>query len=81
MAFSVRRGLAWMLLSQSGLFVLQFGGSVVMARLLTPHEMGIFAVAYAIVGILSTIRALGLSSFLIREPDLTPEIVATSLAS
>jgi O-antigen/teichoic acid export membrane protein len=78
MAFSVRRGLAWMLLSQSGLFVLQFGGSVVMARLLTPHEMGIVAVAYAIVGILSTIRALGLSSFLIREPDLKPEIVATS---
>jgi O-antigen/teichoic acid export membrane protein len=78
MAFSVRRGLAWMLLSQSGLFVLQFGGSVVIARLLTPHEMGVFAVAYAIVGILSTIRALGLSSFLIREPDLKPEIVATS---
>lgn len=78
MAFSVRRSLVWMLLSQGGLFVLQFGGSVAMARLLTPYEMGIFAVAYAIVGILSTIRALGLSSFIIREPDLKPDIVATS---
>jgi O-antigen/teichoic acid export membrane protein len=77
MAFSVRRGLAWMLLSQGGLFVIQFGGSVVLARLLTPYEMGIYAVAYAVVGILSTLRALGLSNFLVREPQLRPEIVRT----
>ena len=78
MAFSVRSSLAWMFLSQGGLFVIQFGGSVVMARLLTPYEMGVFAVAYAIVGILSAIRSLGLGSFLVREPDLRPEIVATT---
>lgn len=78
MAFSVRRGLVWMMLSQGGLFILGFGGSVVIARLLTPYEMGIYAVAYAIVGILGTIRALGLSNFLVREPELTPETVATS---
>lgn len=78
MAFSVRRGLAWMMFSQGGLFVIQFGGSVIVARLLTPYEMGIYAVAYAIVGILSTMRALGLSNFLVREPELTPDTVTTS---
>ena len=78
MAFSVRRGLAWMLLSQGGLFVIQFGGSVVIARLLTPYEMGIYAVAYAVAGILSSLRAMGLSNFLVREPELTPDIVTTS---
>ncbi len=78
MQFSVRRSLAWMFLSQGGLFIFGFGGSVVISRLLTPYEMGIYAVAFAIVGILSTIRALGLGAFLIREPDLKPDIVATS---
>lgn len=77
MDFSVRRGLAWMLISQGGLFVLQFGGSVAMARLLTPYEMGIFAVAYAIVGILGTIRAVGLNTFLIREAELTIAAIRT----
>ena len=66
-----------MMLSQGGLFVIQFGGSVVLARLLTPYEMGIYAVAWAVVGMLSTIRALGLSTFLIREPVLEPAAVAT----
>src|ERR1700746_1335783 len=65
MEFSVRQSLAWMMLSQGGLFLLQFGGSVAMARLLTPYEMGIYAVASAIVGILGAIRATGLNVFLI----------------
>ena len=66
------------MLSQGGLFLLQFGGSVAMARLLTPYEMGIYAVASAIVGILGAIRAVGLNIFLIREPDLNPDALATS---
>jgi O-antigen/teichoic acid export membrane protein len=78
MEFSVRQSLAWMMLSQGGLFLLQFGGSVAMARLLTPYEVGIYAVSSAIVGVLSAIRATGLNVFLIREPDLKPEALATS---
>ncbi len=78
MAFSVRRSLAWMMLSQGGLFVLQFGGSVVIARYLTPYEMGVYAVAYAIVGILNTIRSMGLNVLLVREPELTSDAVKTS---
>jgi O-antigen/teichoic acid export membrane protein len=78
MGFSVRQSLAWMMLAQGGLFLIQFGGSVAMARLLTPYEMGIYAVAYAIAGIVGAIRATGLNVFLIREPDLEPEVLATS---
>ncbi len=78
MEFSVRQSLAWMMLSQGGLFLVQFGGSVAMARLLTPYEMGIYAVASAIVGILGAIRATGLNVFLIRELDLKPDLLATS---
>jgi O-antigen/teichoic acid export membrane protein len=67
-----------MMLSQGGLFVIQLGGSVIMARLLTPYEMGIYAVAAAIIGVLSTIRAFSLSGFLIREPELEPKTVTTT---
>lgn len=79
MQTSVRRGLAWMILSQGVFFVLQFGGSIVVARLLTPYEMGIYAVAYAFSNLLNTLRMLGLNSFLIREPELTPSAIATAL--
>jgi O-antigen/teichoic acid export membrane protein len=75
---SVRRNLAWMMFSQGGLAVIQFGGSVVMARLLTPYEMGIYAVAAAMIGVLSTIRAFSLGGFLIRESELDPKAVTTT---
>lgn len=75
---SVRRSLAWMMLSQGVLAAIQFGGSVVMARLLSPYEMGIYAVAAAIIGVLSTIRAFSLGGFLIREPELNPDAVTTT---
>ncbi len=52
-----------MMLSQGGLAVIQFGGSVVMARLLTPYEMGIYAVAAAMIGVLSTIARSAWAAF------------------
>lgn len=77
MQVSMRRSVLWMGFSQGCLFVIQFGGSVVMARLLTPYEMGVYAVAAAVVGLLTALRAFGLSAFLIRELNLTPEVVAS----
>ena len=58
--------------------MVNFGGSVVMARLLSPREMGVYAVAVAIVGILAVLRSLGLNTFIIREPQLTPSLLATT---
>ena len=77
MSISVRRNLAWMVFSQVGLVVIQFGGSITMARLLTPREMGIYAVAAAVVGILDIIRSFGLKSLIIREHELTRVAAAT----
>ena len=77
MQVSMRRSILWMGFSQGGLFVIQFGGSVVIARLLTPYEMGVYALAAATVGLLTALRVFGLGTFLIREPDATPEIRAT----
>lgn len=77
---AVRRSLAWMVFGQGTLFVLQFIGSIVVARLLGPRDMGVFAVAMAAVGIIGIMQALGLASFLVRERELTRDIVATAAA-
>lgn len=76
MAFSVRRGLAWMTLSQGGLVVMQFGASLVLARLLTPYETGVFAVAAAMAGLLGMLRTIGLSSYVIRAPAVDAAFLA-----
>jgi O-antigen/teichoic acid export membrane protein len=74
----IRRSLAWMMVSQGGLFILQFGGSVVLARLLTPYEMGIYAVAVAMMGALGIVQAFGLTLFVVREADIDREVMATA---
>jgi O-antigen/teichoic acid export membrane protein len=58
--------------------VLQFASSVVLARLLTPYEMGIYAVSAATVGVLSVVQAFGLQALIVREEFLTAEISATA---
>lgn len=71
---AVKGSIAWMAAAQTSSFVLQFASSVVLARLLTPREMGVFAVAIAIVGALSIVQAFGLQSMIIRERDLTERV-------
>lgn len=77
MVTAVRRNIAWMAASQAGLFVLQFGSSLVVARLLTPYDMGVFTVATAVVGLLSIVRSLGLTSYLVRAATLDDSILAS----
>jgi O-antigen/teichoic acid export membrane protein len=75
---SFKRGLLWTAAGQASLFAIQFGGAVIVARLLSPYEMGIFALAMAVVGVLNLIQSIGLGSYVVREPDLTPERIATA---
>jgi len=75
---STRRHLAWMSLSQGLFFVLQFSSSVIVARLLGPYEMGVYAVAMAVIGVLSIIQAFGLNAFVVREPHMSRSLQATT---
>ena len=63
--------------AQAAIFLFQFGSSVVLARLLTPTEMGIFAVGLAVVGILGVLQNFGLQPLVIRENILPPKLKAT----
>ena len=78
---SLRRNMAWVGASQAMFFIVQFAGSVIVARLLTPYETGVYAVALAIVGVLSTIQAFGLTGFVVREAELDDELMASVLAA
>lgn len=67
---SVRRSMAWSLTGSVGFFAIQFAASVVVARLLTPAEFGVYGVALAAVTLLFAFQNLGFQSFLVREAEL-----------
>ncbi|HEX2011952.1 MAG TPA: oligosaccharide flippase family protein [Roseateles sp.] len=61
------------LASAAGGNLLRFGVSLLLARLLMPAELGLVAIALAIVGVAQVLRDLGVSAFLQREPELSQE--------
>lgn len=75
---SVRRSLAWAFSGQFIAFIVTFAGSIAVARLLSPQEMGIYAIALAAQGVLAVFVTFGVSSYIVREPDLTPETLDTA---
>src|SRR5579872_2278990 len=68
---SVRKSLAWTFSGQLISFLITFAGSVVLARLLSPREMGVYGIALATAGLISIVATLGMGSYVIRELDLT----------
>ena len=70
---SVRRSLGWAFGGQFISFAVAFVGSIIVARLLSPHEMGIFAIAMATQGIVQIFFAFGVGSYVVRDRDLRPE--------
>ncbi|MCB1297621.1 MAG: oligosaccharide flippase family protein [Microthrixaceae bacterium] len=75
----VARAAAWSGLST---IVLRLGGlvvGIVLARILTPEQFGVYAVALTVQGILMTVADLGLSADLIRSKE--PEKIAPTVAT
>ena len=52
--------------------------SMVIARLLTPSEIGVFAVASSLVMIMAEFRVLGANAYLVREKELTNDKIRSS---
>lgn len=75
---ALRRSLAWNSFGQGSFVVLGFFGSIVIARLLGPFDTGIFAIAMAAVGLIGVLQSVGLSTYLVREHTLTPDVIATA---
>jgi O-antigen/teichoic acid export membrane protein len=70
---NLRRSLVINFFSSSGSTIAQFIVSIVLARMLSPGEIGVFSMTIVFVNIAHIFRDFGVSTYLQREPVLTPE--------
>jgi O-antigen/teichoic acid export membrane protein len=75
---SVRRSLAWSYGAQAFVFVVGFTASVLVARILGPYDMGIFALGMSTAGVLSILSAFGIAPYLMRHEEPDALVKATS---
>ncbi len=76
---SVRKSLGISALDSYLTIVLQIASTVILARILTPEQIGIFAVAAVFASLASTFRDFGVAEYLIQEKDLTPDAIRAAL--
>ena len=70
---NVRSSIVWSFTSKYLTTILAFGSVVVLARLLTPEEIGIYSIAAAFFTIGQHFRDFGIGSYIIQEKELTKE--------
>lgn len=78
---SVRRSLAFSMADSYLGVALQLASTLVISRLLTPTEIGIFSVAAVLAALASTFRDFGVAEYLIQEKNLTPEKIRAALTA
>ena len=76
---SVRGAVIYSFMARFAMRFLGLGTTMVVARLLTPEEIGTYAIASAIVMVMAEFRMLGASAYLIREPEIGPEKIRSTL--
>lgn len=70
---SVRKSFAVSLAEQYFVFGLQFASSLVLARLLSPHDFGVYSVAVVLMGFVHIFRDMGVGQYLVQETTLDRE--------
>ena len=77
---SVRRSLAYSALDSNLALVLQMVSTVVIARILTPAQAGVFAVAAVFASLASTFRDFGVAEYLIQESQLDAQAIRAAFS-
>ena len=72
---SVRRSLAWTYLAQVVGFVVTFGSTVMIARIVSPRDFGVFAMASAVATIINVFMQFGLAKYVMREKEMTQDVL------
>lgn len=75
---SVRRSLFIQFLNSYSAAGISFVSIIILARLLTPQEIGIFSVCMAFVGFLHTLRDFGIGAYLLQERNLDAGILRSA---
>jgi O-antigen/teichoic acid export membrane protein len=76
---SIRTAVLFSSMTKFSVMLIGLASTMVVARLLSPEEIGTYAVASAIVVLVSEFRILGAAAYLIRESDLTEQKVRSAL--
>ena len=75
---TLRRSLAFSFADRYGGIVLGFIGTILLSRLLTPRDFGVFTVGASVVMMIEVVRDFGVGTFLIQERLVTPMIVRSA---
>lgn len=73
---SARQALAFAFLDRYASLVISVASSMVIARLLSPAQVGIYSVAMGLIAFIATLRDMGAGQYLLQEKELTRERVA-----
>jgi lipopolysaccharide exporter len=75
----VRRALLFSFAERYALIVIGLVSNLIIARLLTPDQIGVYSVTLAVMSIAQVLRDFGVASYLIQEKDLTDDHIRTAL--
>ena len=77
----VRRALALVFVNRYSVMAINIASMLVLARLLTPAETGLFSVTASIIFLAQAIRDFGIGEFLVQERDLTSIKIRTAFGT
>lgn len=75
---SVRKKLAIQFVVSNLAIIANFALSIILARLLTPEEIGIFSMSAVLIAVAHVFRDFGVTAFIKREKELTPATIRTA---
>lgn len=70
---NVRKSLAFSVLDRYASLVVGIVSTMVLARLLTPSQLGVYSVAMSMLTLASTVRDMGAGNYLLQEKELTTD--------
>jgi O-antigen/teichoic acid export membrane protein len=76
---SIRASVIYSFITRFGGKFITLGTMMVVSRILTPSEIGTYAIAASIVMMTAEVRAMGVGSYLIREPHISSNSVRSAL--
>jgi PST family polysaccharide transporter len=74
-------GFFWISLGEGAPFLLQSLSVLVLARLLFPQDFALVAAAYPIIGVLHSLKSVGLTEAVIQDQRLDPKDISTAFLS
>lgn len=77
---ATRKSLLFSLMEKYTVLLLGIAGTMLLARLLTPAEIGVYSIAAVLAGLVQVLRDFGVGQYLIQEKELTTAKMRAALA-